>query len=621
MLTRLRRSRSIAPVSVTFFSLVLGATSAHAQVYLTEGTNISVDVADDGRMTMDLLGDLWIVPADGGEAQSLVQGRKIARRPRWSPDASGIVYQASIDGRDELRLFDLDAGQDRSLGNGRWADRYPDWHPDGERVVFSSARHDTGFDLWEIDVPTGLAWRLTRLPGNETEPAWSADGRSLVYVHEHEGLWSIMMRRRGHADEILISSDTRLASPSWRPDGSLITYLRRSGDKWSVSMTILSDPPLDRQMIDGEDFFVAPVSWLDRQQLLYTADGGLRKRQFNSWSSSNVPFRANVGPGSRSDSSTAIVRDIEPVDEPSGRHVIRVGRLYDGLDGRYRHNTDIVLDGGRIASIEDQGTHEGAILVDLGDLTAIPGFIDAHAALPDTLDAADGPLLLSLGLTTIVAPHDDAASLNEQWSGKAMPGPRVVPHDWEPDFESGAASFLGNRATPLSPAGVSYQDVLFAGGTATATWLSGLADGSTPALQKMWDSRQVQAISPPLNVANRFTETPDLSAVTTSLVLASKPNGLPAGIGVHAELRALVAAGLTEEQALKAAGVNAANALGFGYRIGRIAPGSAADLVIVDGDPLTSIGDALRIVGVVRNGRFFSVSGLLDRATNARNVE
>ena len=43
--------------------------------------------------------------------------------------------------------------------------------------------------------------------------------------------------------------------------------------------------------------------------------------------------------------------------------------------------------------------------------------------------------------------------------------------------------------------------------------------------------------------------------------------------------------------------------------------------MIVDGDPLANIGDALKIVGVVRNGRFFSVSGLLDRVAGARNVE
>ena len=80
-------------------------------------------------------------------------------------------------------------------------------------------------------------------------------------------------------------------------------------------------------------------------------------------------------------------------------------------------------------------------------------------------------------------------------------------------------------------------------------------------------------------------------------------------------------AGLTPEQALRAAGVNAASALGVGLQLGRIAVGSAADLVIVDGDPLASIDDALNVVGVVRNGRFFSTIGLLDRVPTAQPVE
>ena len=132
------RSASTAQVSAAILAVATlqFASLASAQVYLTEGTNISVDVTGDGRMTMDLLGDLWIVPPDGGEAESLVQGRKVARRPRWSPDATSIVYQASIDGRDELRLYDLESRVDRSLADGNWANRYPDWHPDGDRVAF-----------------------------------------------------------------------------------------------------------------------------------------------------------------------------------------------------------------------------------------------------------------------------------------------------------------------------------------------------------------------------------------------------------------------------------------------------------------------------------------------------
>ena len=93
------------------------------------------------------------------------------------------------------------------------------------------------------------------------------------------------------------------------------------------------------------------------------------------------------------------------------------------------------------------------------------------------------------------------------------------------------------------------------------------------------------------------------------------------GVALHAEFRALIEAGLNAEQALKAAGVNAADALGIGLRLGRIATGAAADLLLVDGDPLADISDAIKIIGVVRNGRFFSVSGLMDRAASARQPE
>ena len=65
-----------------------------AEVYLTEGTNISVDVAADGRAAIDLLGGLWIVPAGGGEAEALQEGLRPAHRPRWSPIRHASKFHA-----------------------------------------------------------------------------------------------------------------------------------------------------------------------------------------------------------------------------------------------------------------------------------------------------------------------------------------------------------------------------------------------------------------------------------------------------------------------------------------------------------------------------------------------
>ena len=77
--------------------------------------------------------------------------------------------------------------------------------------------------------------------------------------------------------------------------------------------------------------------------------------------------------------------------------------------------------------------------------------------------------------------------------------------------------------------------------------------------------------------------------------------GLAHGASLHHELQLLVAAGLTPIEALRAATATPARRFGLTDR-GRIAPGTRADLLLVDGDPLTNISDTLNIIAVWRTG-------------------
>jgi len=649
----------------TLLAALLCCQSALAQVTLTEGTDISVDVAPDGRIVMDLVGGIWVLPLEGGSAQPLDAGMLPAERPRWSPDGSAIVFEARSEQRSGLYLYDFENNAVTALGEGQYSDRQPDWHPDGERVVFVSQRHDTGLDLWELDVPTGLPWRITSAAGDESEPAWSADGRNLVYIRQHDDQWSLVLRRFGEPDRELVVAAERLSAPSWRPDGSLVTFTHESDDGATVNMVILSDPLLERVLIREQDLFVAPVAWYDRQQMLYTANGQIRKRSFNSWVSRNVPFRATVGRPVAHAPRALPVRDLAVIDEPAGRLVIRAARLFDGTGGGYREGLDILIDGGRISAIEPQRDRTGSVLVNMGDLTVLPGYIDGYAALPAAVDERLGPVLLSFGVTTLVADLDKAESLNNRWSGTELPGPRVlaartadaaseplpwlvtvagdmnagmeqratvegwqqqgVPvlaETWQAALGSGASLLLGAAALPGSPGAHQYQAMkLAAGNSEPITIVSGLADAQTPNLEALLASRQAGLLGDEFDPVRRFSAPPQLTGGRTTVVLGSKPSGLPAGLGLHAEFRALAAAGLTPEQALRAAGVNAAAALGLGLQLGRIAVGSLADLVIVDGDPLANIDATLNVVGVVRNGRFFSTIGLIDRIHANGTVE
>ena len=640
--------------------------AAHADVVISEGTNIHVDIAADGRIAIDLLGSLWVQQAGHVDAEPVDTGARAVRRPRFSPDGKSLVFESGAADRTGLNILEPGNGAGSSVGDDRYANRFPEWHPGGERIVFASARNGRGFDLWEADVATGLEWRLSDLPGDETEPAWSSDGRHLVYVHVHDGQWSLMLRRFGLPDEVLVASTQPIAAPSWRPDGSLVTWLAREDTGWTVWMTILSVPRLHRRLLADDDLFLSPVAWPDRQRMIYAANGHIRTRPFDAWTSVTIPFRARIGEPPNVAAARASQRTLPATDRPSGRTIIRAGRLFDGLGNGYIDNVDVVIDDGLVSAVEARRNRSDGIVVDLGDLTLLPGLVDAYASLPDSADASLGPLLLGLGVTTVVAEHVRADELSRTWSGKDMPGPRllsasalatatpdgplpwlvtlrgerapaaeqrqkvldwqqrgiaVLADTWQTAVGAGASLLLGVDSGPTSPAGRRYADVRLSSGSGEITLVSGLADAGTPGVDDLWQSRVARQFPRPRQLARRFMSVPDLAASAPTLVAGSFPNGLPPGIALQAELRALAAAGLSPAEALKAAGVNAARALGLGLGIGRIAPGAMADMVVVDGDPLANVEDALLIVGIVRNGRFFSVSGLLDLAAASTSVE
>lgn len=80
--------------------------------------------------------------------------------------------------------------------------------------------------------------------------------------------------------------------------------------------------------------------------------------------------------------------------------------------------------------------------------------------------------------------------------------------------------------------------------------------------------------------------------------------GIVPGWSVHDELKLFVEAGLTPYQALAAATVEPARFLGLSRETGTVEPGKRADLVLVEGDPLSRIEDARNVVGIVLNGRW-----------------
>ena len=91
--------------------------------------------------------------------------------------------------------------------------------------------------------------------------------------------------------------------------------------------------------------------------------------------------------------------------------------------------------------------------------------------------------------------------------------------------------------------------------------------------------------------------------------------GVVPGYSNQRQLELLVEAGFTPVEAIRIGTLNGAKYLGRDARIGSIAVGKQADLVLVTGDPSTTIADVRKVDTVFRQGVGFDPAALIKSVT------
>ncbi|MBT7502051.1 MAG: amidohydrolase, partial [Gemmatimonadales bacterium] len=129
---------------------------------LTEGSWISVDVSPDGQtIAFDLLGDLYTIPIDGGDATQITTGMAFDAQPRFSPDGSQIVFTSDRDGGQNIWIAAADGSNPTQISEGS-SNRAesPEWTPDGDYIVASMGGFRGGGppvpQLFHVDGGSGI---------------------------------------------------------------------------------------------------------------------------------------------------------------------------------------------------------------------------------------------------------------------------------------------------------------------------------------------------------------------------------------------------------------------------------------------------------------------------------
>ena len=112
-------------------------TTRRLQYTATEGTWISLDVSPDGNtIVFELLGDLYTLPIDGGQATRVTSGQAFDQQPRYSPDGRRIAFVSDRNGADNLWVAEADGSGARALtSDQRRMFVSPEWLSDGKSIV------------------------------------------------------------------------------------------------------------------------------------------------------------------------------------------------------------------------------------------------------------------------------------------------------------------------------------------------------------------------------------------------------------------------------------------------------------------------------------------------------
>jgi hypothetical protein len=95
---------------------------------------------DGKQIAFSYMGDIWVAPAEGGNAIRLTVHPAHDIRPRFSPDGKWIAFNSNREGNYDIFLIPAKGGRPKRLTYHSADDILGDWSPDGRWIVFSSNR-------------------------------------------------------------------------------------------------------------------------------------------------------------------------------------------------------------------------------------------------------------------------------------------------------------------------------------------------------------------------------------------------------------------------------------------------------------------------------------------------
>src|SRR4029077_16613799 len=223
--------------------------------------------------------NLWIVEVATGDSHALTSAKKSSTDAGWSPDGKWIAFLSdrpgqlkdTPDGKKQLYVISADGGEAQHPPKGESEIGAFEWAPDSRRIAFAvldpepktlkDRKEKYGeysvvhadyqmTHLWTItlstEAGTGVPETKRLTEGNDFSVgdfAWSPDGTRIAFSAQRdpdlissETADIYVIAASGGAPKKIVSTPGPDTNPKWSPDGKQIAYQTAAGEKYNYYM-------------------------------------------------------------------------------------------------------------------------------------------------------------------------------------------------------------------------------------------------------------------------------------------------------------------------------------------------------------------------------------------------
>lgn len=178
-----------------------------------------------------------LIDFDGENHRTLTDGRDLVLTPIFSKRPNEIFYLRYFDDRPQIASLDLRNLRSKKIGGFRGTTFAASVNPKDSNTLLLSAIIDGNSDIYELNINSNSARRLTKSPAIDTTATYSPDGKFITFASDRDAGQKIYVMYADGSSVAKITQDSgSYSKPVWSPDGKLIAFTKIKAGQFYIGV-------------------------------------------------------------------------------------------------------------------------------------------------------------------------------------------------------------------------------------------------------------------------------------------------------------------------------------------------------------------------------------------------